>query len=196
MTAFPLCGLLSAWHLLAVSVRQSRCDMHNRHTVLSHGVYYWHCPYSIQSEQSLWNGTAPVYLSVCPSMGHISNLYCCSPAGRRNRSTAGTGHSMQWANVGSATLSAYIVAKHTLVSTDSFFWWLLHLNTVPSVVWRGWSAGRASGLWKTDWWGAGMAICLERNADLHMAQLMPLPLSVSCFSKIQIGVTFLVPAQG
>jgi len=30
-------------------------------------------------------------------------------------------------------------------------------------------------------------ICLERGADLHMAQLMPLPLTVSCFSKIQIG---------
>ena len=41
-----------------------------------------------------------------------------------------------------------------------------------------------------------MVICLERDADLHMAQLMPLPLIVSCFSKIQIGftVTFLVPA--
>jgi len=31
--------------------------------------------------------------------------------------------------------------------------------------------------------------------DLHMAQLMPLPLSVSCFSKIQLGFTFLVPAH-
>jgi len=39
-----------------------------------------------------------------------------------------------------------------------------------------------------------MAICLERSADLHMAQLMPLPLTVSCFSKIQISFTFLVPA--
>ena len=39
-----------------------------------------------------------------------------------------------------------------------------------------------------------MVICLERDADLHMAQLMPLPLTVSCFSKIQIGFTFLVPA--
>jgi len=36
---------------------------------------------------------------------------------------------------------------------------------------------------------------LERGADLHMAQLMPLPLTVSCFSKIQIGFTFLVPAH-
>ena len=39
-----------------------------------------------------------------------------------------------------------------------------------------------------------MVICLERGADLHIAQVMPLPLTVSCFSKIQIGFTFLVPA--
>ena len=45
------------------------------------------------------------------------------------------------------------------------------------------------------WWGAGMVICLERDADLHMAQLMPLPLTISCFCKIQIGFTFLVPAH-
>jgi len=38
-------------------------------------------------------------------------------------------------------------------------------------------------------------ICLELGADMHMAQLMPLPLTVSCFSKIQIGFTFLVPAH-
>ena len=37
---------------------------------------------------------------------------------------------------------------------------------------------------KTEWWGDGMVICLERGADLHMAQLKPLPLTVSCFSKI------------
>ena len=40
-----------------------------------------------------------------------------------------------------------------------------------------------------------MVICLERDADMHMAQLMPLPLTVSCFSKIQIGLTFLVQAD-
>ena len=40
-----------------------------------------------------------------------------------------------------------------------------------------------------------MVICLERDADLHMAQLMPLPLTVSCFSKIQIGFAFLIPAH-
>jgi len=56
----------------------------------------------------------------------------------------------------------------------------------------GWAAGRASGLLKTEWWGAAVVKCLEQGADLHMAQLMPLPVSVS---KIQIGFTFLVLTQ-
>ena len=40
-----------------------------------------------------------------------------------------------------------------------------------------------------------MVICLEKGADLQMAQLTPLPFTVSCFSKIQIGFTYLVPAH-
>ena len=48
---------------------------------------------------------------------------------------------------------------------------------------------------KTEWWGAGVVVSLERGADLHMAQLMPLPLTVSCYSKIQIGFTFVVPVH-
>jgi len=40
-----------------------------------------------------------------------------------------------------------------------------------------------------------MVICLERGADLHMVQLMPLPLTVSCSSKTQICFTCLVPAH-
>jgi len=40
-----------------------------------------------------------------------------------------------------------------------------------------------------------MVICLAQGANLHMAQLMPLPLAVSCFSKIQIDFAFLVPAH-
>jgi len=59
----------------------------------------------------------------------------------------------------------------------------------------GWAAGRAFDPLKTEWWGAGVVICLERGADLHIAQLMPLPLTVSRFSKIHIGFTFLVPAH-
>ena len=48
---------------------------------------------------------------------------------------------------------------------------------------------------KKEWWSAGVVVCLGQGADLHTAQLMPLPLTVSCFSKIQIGFTFLVPAH-
>jgi len=46
----------------------------------------------------------------------------------------------------------------------------------------------------SEWLVASMVVCLERGADLHMAQLMPLPLTVSCYSKIQIGFAFLIPA--
>jgi len=40
-----------------------------------------------------------------------------------------------------------------------------------------------------------MVICLQRGADLHMAQLMSLPLTVFYFSKIQIRFIFLVLAH-
>jgi len=39
---------------------------------------------------------------------------------------------------------------------------------------------------ETQWLGAGMVVCLGRSADLHMAQLMPMPLTVSCSSKTRL----------
>jgi len=57
----------------------------------------------------------------------------------------------------------------------------------------GWRKGHPA-CKKLECWGAGVVMYLERFADLHMAQLMPLPFTVSCFSKIQIGFIFLVPA--
>jgi len=42
----------------------------------------------------------------------------------------------------------------------------------------GWQEGHPA-CKKLVWWGTGMVICLERDADLHMAQLRPLPLTVS-----------------
>jgi len=67
----------------------------------------------------------------------------------------------------------------------------------PSVLWRCWLGGRKGIRPVKNWvWGAGMVICyLEWGADLHLAQVMPLPLTVSSFSKIQIGFTFLVLAH-
>ena len=49
----------------------------------------------------------------------------------------------------------------------------------------GWQEGHKASK-KLEWWGAGVVICLERGAELHMAQRMPLPLTISCFSKIEI----------
>ena len=40
---------------------------------------------------------------------------------------------------------------------------------------------------KTEWWGAGVVICLERAADLHMAQLMPLSLTVSAVKRVCVS---------
>jgi len=70
------------------------------------------------------------------------------------------------------------------------------ISFVPSVLWRCWLGGR-KGIRpeKKLVVSAGMVICLERGADLHMAQPMPPPLTVSCFSIIHIGFTFLVPAH-
>jgi len=53
-----------------------------------------------------------------------------------------------------------------------------------SVLWRCWLGGRKGirPVKNWEWWGVGMVVCLERGADLHMAQRMPLPLTVSCFS--------------
>ena len=55
---------------------------------------------------------------------------------------------------------------------------------------------------QAEWWGAGVVICLELGADLHMAQLMPLPLTVCCYSKSRSVLPFwyrltrVVPEKG
>ena len=78
----------------------------------------------------------------------------------------------------------------------SFFVFVTYGHGLPSVLWRCWLGGRKGIRSVKNWWGAGVVICLERGADLHMVQLMLLPLTVSCLSNlIQIGFTFLVPGS-
>jgi len=83
--------------------------------------------------------------------------------------------------------------QHWLLSQENHP--LVSSLMVPSVLWCCWLSSR-KGIRPVKNWvvECGVVICLERGADLHMAQLMPLPLNVSCFSKIQIGFTFLVLA--
>ena len=52
-------------------------------------------------------------------------------------------------------------SAHILIFIDLFIFCLQCFDAV------GWAAGRASGLYKTEWWGAGVVVCLERGADLH-----------------------------
>ena len=71
----------------------------------------------------------------------------------------------------------------------------INFSFLASVRWRCWLGGR-KGIRPVKNWVVGCwRGCLELGADLHMAQQMPLPRTVTCFSKIQIGCTFLVPAH-
>ena len=83
----------------------------------------------------------------------------------------------------------------TLIWVKMFFFYCSCYDAL--VLWRCWLGGRKGirPVKNFEWWGTGMVICLERGADLHVAVLMSLPLTVSCFSKIQIGFTLLVPAH-
>jgi len=76
-------------------------------------------------------------------------------------------------------------------------WQVGVITSVPSVLWRCWLGGR-KGIRPIKNWAVGCwRGCLSgvRCWLAYMSQLMPLPLAVSCFSKIQIGFTFLVPAH-
>jgi len=64
-------------------------------------------------------------------------------------------------------------------------------NFLPSVLWCCWLS-RRKGIWpvKPKWWDAGIVISLGWGADLHMTQLMPLPLTISCCSKSTLVFPF------
>ena len=92
---------------------------------------------------------------------------------------ANTGWPVYWPKNG--WLVGYSCLKNTVV----YYFFL------PSVLWHCWLGDR-KGIRpvKIEWYGVDVAIWLEQGADLHMAQLMPLTLIVSCFCKIQIGLPF------
>jgi len=93
-------------------------------------------------------------------------------------------------------LPARRIQRKTIPQMKRFVLLSNTITTTFSVLWRCWLGSR-KGIRpvKTEWWGAGVVICLELCTDLHMSQLMPLPLTVSCFHNIQIGFTFLVLAH-
>ena len=77
--------------------------------------------------------------------------------------------------------------------------WRSYLNYV-AVRWHCWLGSRKDiRPVETKWWGAGVFICLERGAVLHMAQLMPLSLA-SVKSRLVLPFwyrpTHVVPEKG
>ena len=87
-----------------------------------------------------------------------------------------------------STAASHLLARPTVCSLTYIIYFFYFAFSALTLL-----VGRQEGhldCKKTEWWGAGVDICLERGADLHTAQLMPLPLTVSCFSKIQIGLPF------
>jgi len=91
----------------------------------------------------------------------------------------------------SATRTLHATVLWLVISQKLLMWLLL-----PSVLWHCRLGGR-KGIQPVKNWvvGCWRGYLSELCADLHMAQLMPLPLTVSCFSEIQNGFTFLVPAH-
>ena len=65
----------------------------------------------------------------------------------------------------------------SICCAGQFYLQFTHEVDMPPVLWRCWLSGR-KGIQpvKPEWWGTGVVVCLERDADdLHMIQLMPLP---------------------
>jgi len=69
-----------------------------------------------------------------------------------------------------------------------------HFLLYTSVLWRCWLGGRKGirPVKKTEWWDAGVVMCLDQGADMHMAQLMATAAHYLLLRWIQIGFTFLV----
>jgi len=93
--------------------------------------------------------------------------------------------------------SVFSVLKFLFVFLLSLF-----MRSLPSVLWHCWLGGRKGIRPVKNWVVRCWHGYLEWDADLHMAQLNPLPLTISCFSKIQIGLSFwyrltwVVPEKG
>jgi len=68
----------------------------------------------------------------------------------------------------------------------------VHYDLVPSVLWRCWLGGRKSIRPVKNWVVGCWRGCLGWGADVHIAQQMPLPLTISCSSKSRLVLTFLV----
>ena len=133
----------------------------------------------------------------CPSAWFL--LPVASPANCRKAVLAGFDPSYPshcWLTAVWEACFSFFDGWMAFCSAGGFIYSLIIWMWKPSVHWHCWLGGR-KGIRPVKNWvvGAGVVICLEQAAYLHMVQLIPLPLTVSCSSKNHIGFTFLVPAH-
>ena len=90
----------------------------------------------------------------------------------------------------------WLIRRYIVYNLVHRYWQIDLTKVVPSVLWRCWLGGR-KGIRPVKNWVVGCwhGYLSGARCRLAYAQLMPLPLTVSCSSKIQIGFTFLVPAH-
>jgi len=165
-------------------------------------------PYAILGHKNtawfvcVWQKTAdrPAYLLSSPTLADIDR----SRRGQEAVIGSSTGHVHMIDSITGRSLDGYplslTAAIHTQVGVCSIII-ITIMTLLPSVHWHCWLGGRKGirPVKKLELWGAGMVICLERGADLHMAQLMPLPLTVSCFRLVLpfwYQLTWVVPDEG
>ena len=86
----------------------------------------------------------------------------------------------------------YWISRVKCRCVDVRMLWVVNMWMLSSVLWRCWLGGR-KGIRPVKNWVVGCWHgCLGWVADLHMAQQMPLPLTISCSSKSRLALTFLV----
>ena len=94
-------------------------------------------------------------------------------------------------------MTCVVVMKNEYVHTctkklKGIFNYTTHSTCYAFSAWHCWLGGRKGirPVKKTEWWDAGMVMCLGKGADLYMAQLMPLPLTISCSSILRLVLPF------
>ena len=124
---------------------------------------------------------------LCPWCCHLGSYFYCASF---------TYHYIRW---GIMCKHDIMNIQHSTVNMHDIRWY----DIMPSVLSHCWLGGR-KGMWpvKTEWQGAGMVICLEWGADLHMAKLMPLPLTdllqvrSGLVLRFWYRLTWVVPEKG
>jgi len=99
--------------------------------------------------------------------------------------------SHRWQNNGAGIITDQSV--WCMDDTTTFCWkkWICSLMYAFSALTLlvGWQEGHLA-CKRTARWDAGMVMCLGQDADLLVAQLMPLPLTISCSSKSRLVLPF------